>query len=205
LSEFDGRLRKSDYSVVPITWETACRLVTRDHYARGGSNSATYTDGLILKAAPVNLLGVAWWIPPTRDAAEATWDGDFREVLALSRFIIVEGVPKNAATFLLARSVQRIRRDGVYRCLVSYADEAAGHVGTMYRAAGWEYLGLTASEPRFLDSNGRQIARKAGGHTRTRAEMEALGYVMVGRSRKHKFRLVLPAPKITRIREGALL
>lgn len=195
MSDYSDRLRRGDYDVVEVSREVANRQVISEYYARGAPNAATYLHGLVAYSSPASLLGVAWWIPPTKGAAEATWAGNFREVLALSRFVIVPGIPKNAATFLLAHSVRRIRRDALYRCLVSYADEAAGHLGTMYRAAGWEYLGLTNPEPRYLDANGRQVARKAGGHTRTRAEMEALGYEMVGVSRKHKFRLVLPVPK----------
>jgi len=197
---YEDRLRKGDYAVVPVSITAAERLVVAEHYARGASNTATYLDGLVTRSAPTRLLGVAWWLPPTRGAAEATYDGDFRLVLALSRFVIVEGVPKNAASFLLARSARGIRADGRFRCLVTYADEAVGHVGTIYRAAGWEYLGLTAAERRYLDADGRQVARQAT-KTRTRAEMEALGYRYVGSFRKHKYRLLLRESKV---REGSL-
>ena len=63
--------------------------------------------------------GVAWWIPPTRSAAAAWWlDPD--EVLVLSRLVIIPGTPKNAATFLLMRSVKML--DPRWKCLLTYAD-----------------------------------------------------------------------------------
>jgi hypothetical protein len=138
---------------------------------------------------------VAWWLPPIKAAAEATWGGDFREVLSLSRLVIVPGVPKNAASFLLTRSVRLIAADGRFRCLVTYADTWRQHTGHIYRVSGWEYLGLTGPEPTYVDGGGRMVSRKAGPTTRTRGEMEALGCTMVGEFPRHKFRLVLPAAR----------
>jgi len=135
-------------------------------------------------------MGAAWWIPPTRTAAEASTSGDWRRVLALSRFVLDPLVPKNGASFLLSRSVRLINRTGDWDVLVTYADEWQGHTGTMYLAAGWEYVGKTKPE-RVYVLNGRMVARKAGPHTRTHAEMLALGAECVGSFAKHKFRLVL--------------
>lgn len=159
--DYEGRLRKQDYAVVPVTLTPVQRLVRRNHYAQGGSNTAVYLHGLIARSDPVTLLGAAWWLPPTQLAAAASWDGDFHLVLSLSRFVIVPGVPRNAASFLLQRAVRLIRQDGRFQCLVTYADEAAGHDGTMYRACGWEYMGLTDAQPRWVDKDGRQISRRA--------------------------------------------
>jgi hypothetical protein len=133
------------------------------------------------------LYGVAWWIPPTRAAAAASWEGDPDRVLALSRLVIDPNVPRNAATFLLGRSVRLLPTRWV--CLVSYADSWRGHKGGIYRAAGWEYVGMTEPEPIYL-IEGRMVARKAGPRTRTHAEMLALGAECVGSHAKHKYRLI---------------
>lgn len=135
--------------------------------------------------------GAAWWIPPTRTAATATFpEGDWQRVLALSRFVLEPTVPKNGATFLLARSTRLIERSSEWDCLVTYADEWQGHTGTIYRAAGWEYVGLTKPE-RVYVRDGVMVARKAGPTTRTHAEMLALGAECVGSFSKHKFRKVI--------------
>jgi hypothetical protein len=60
----------------------------------------------------------------------------------------------------------------------------------MYRAAGWEYVGLTKPE-RVYRIGGRMLSRKAGAKTRTHSEMLALGAECVGAFPKHKFRKVL--------------
>lgn len=186
------RLRKQDWFVTDVPLATCQRLVGDLHYSGGGSNTGTFCHGLMRFDAPMLVRGIAWWLPPTKPAAVASWDGDWKGVLALSRLAIEPDVPANAASFLLSRSVKLIARDGRYRCLITYADEWQGHTGAIYKAANWEYMGLTKPEATFVDGEGRMVARKAT-KSRTRAEMVALGCREVGKFRRHKFRMILPA------------
>lgn len=187
-----SHLRASEYRVIPAPLAPARRLVANHHYAHGTPNTATFCHGLYRRDDYWTLLGVAWWIPPTKAAAIATWDGDWRKVLALSRLVIAPGLPTNAASFLIGQSVRLIRADGRWECLLTYADEWQGHTGAIYRATNWEYLGRMAGDMTFRDpETGRMVARKAGQRTRRHEEMIALGYEPVGRFGKHKFRMVL--------------
>lgn len=183
------QLRKRDWTVASVDQSVAERLVERCHYAKGASNTATYLHGLYPQFWHwyEDCVGVAWWIPPTRSAAEA-WAGEKWEgVLALSRLAIEPDVPRNAASFLLSKSVRKIDRIR-WHTLVTYADTWRGHTGAIYRAAGWEYAGET--EPSGVWTlNGRMVARKAGGHTRTHAEMRALGATLEGRFVKSRWAL----------------
>lgn len=186
-------LNKSEWEVRPIALTVAYELVHAYHYARSGSNTAVYLHGLFRRDDWLNCQGVAWWIPPTKSAAKATWSGDWTKVLSLSRLVVAPEVPTNGASFLIGESLRLIRADGEWECLVTYADVWRGHTGAIYRATNWEYLWLTAKEPTFTSADGRLVARKAGGHTRTRAEMNALGHREIGKFAKHKFRMVLAA------------
>lgn len=187
---------KGDYWVRPVTHAEALRLVSAHHYARGGSNTSVYTDGLFHKDRPLELLGVAWWLPPTLDCGRRWWPEDGQKVLNLSRLVLVPGMPKNAATFLLMTSVRLIRKRGDrWRCLITQADTWRGHTGHIYRVAGWEDCGLGKPEDVWTTNDGRMVSRKAGPKTRTREEMRQLGYVLQGRFAKHRFRLILPEPK----------
>lgn len=185
----DDRLKKSEFDVRDVPLNIAQELVAEHHYAKGGANTGTFTHGLFRKGE-YECLGVAWWIPPTRSAAEATYH-DWRKVLSLSRLVIIPGVPKNAASFLLGKSVQIIRRTCQWECLVTYADTHQNHSGGIYRASNWEYMGLTAPERIYVDGNGRMVSRKIGPSTRTHDEMIQSGFRVDGKSAKHKFRLIL--------------
>lgn len=178
---------KDQWEVRNVSLDVARRIVQKYHYARGASNTRVYLHGLFQKGAfwDEDCLGVAWWIPPTRSAALATYPSNAEGVLSLSRLVVVPGVPKNACTFLLAQSMKKIPAQ-VWPCLVTYADEWQGHSGTIYRACNWQYIGMTKSYNTFT-VQGVLTSRKAGNRTRTNSEMLLLGAKLNGRHRKHKF------------------
>lgn len=178
------RLQAADYEVRTVPLAVCQALVTAHHYAKGGSNTATYRHGLFRVGSDA-CLGITWWLPPTKNAAKATFPLRWQGVLCLSRLVIVPDVPKNAATFLLSRSRKMIDRDA-WPALVTYADTWQGHTGGIYKADNWDYIGQTKPE-RIYTINGRMVARKAGPKTRTHAEMIALGAVCLGSFAKHKF------------------
>jgi hypothetical protein len=179
-------LHKHEWEVRPVSIALARRLVEQYHYAAHASNTAVAIHGLVQVGQFFDepCYGVAWWLPPTRAAAEATYPANWQGVLSLSRLVVVPGMPQNAASFLLARSMKLLDREA-WPCLVTYADTYQGHTGAIYRATNWRYAGLTDSTPVWV-KDGRIVARKAT-HTRTVAEMEALGAVLVGNYPKHKF------------------
>lgn len=188
------RLRKEDWEVRPLPLSVARQIVEKHHYAKGASNTFVYLHGLFRRGDPA-AVGVAWWLPPTRVACESVNRFQWRRVLSLSRMVILPGTPKNAASFLLSRSVKLIRNDGRFVTLVTYADESQGHTGCVYRSANWQYAGRTGPYPRWLDlATGRQVAPKST-INRTKAEMLALGYQKQGSFHKHKFILQLGLPK----------
>lgn len=181
---YDDRLRKSDWEVRDTPLSVGRSLVEQYHYSRGGSNTRTYMHGLY-RIGSEECVAVAWWIPPTKSAALATYPDRWQGVLALSRLVVHPDVPKNACTFLLARSVKLIDR-AKWPCLVTYADTWRGHTGGIYRACNWEFVGMTKPERTYI-KDGRMIARKAGPNTRTHAQMLEMGAEMVGSFAKHKY------------------
>jgi hypothetical protein len=170
-------------------------MVEANHYAAGASNTATALHGLFRAGHLFDeqCVGIAWWIPPTRSAAEATFPQNWQGVLCLSRMVILPDVPKNACTFLLARS-RRLIDPEIWPCLVTYADDWRGHTGAIYLADNWTYLGKTKAERTYCIS-GRMTSRKTGGKTRTHAEMLALGAECIGAFAKHKFVKVRQSPR----------
>lgn len=188
MQTYENRLNKSEWEVRPLpNLKFATMLVEKHHYARGASNTAMYLHGLFRRGCifDAQCLGVAWWIPPTKSAALATYPENWQGVLCLSRLVILPDVPKNGATFLLSQSRKQIDRT-VWPCLVTYADEWQGHKGTIYLADNWKFVGKTKPERVYI-KNGRMRSRKSGPHTRTHAEMLAFGCELVGSYAKFKY------------------
>lgn len=191
-------LRRGDYTVETIPLGMARELVAAEHYAQGSSNTATYRHGLFKTDQPLECLGAALWLPPTEPAARSV-SSDPKDVMNLSRLVIDPTVPTNGASFLLGKSIRIIQRDGRFHTLLTYADEAQGHTGAIYKATNWTYLGTVKGHPRWVDAKGRQVAVKSTVN-RSYAEMLTLGYTRLPASDKHKFvKYLSELPTITPI------
>jgi hypothetical protein len=116
-------------------------------------------------------------------------------VATVARLWITDQIPKNAESRVLSVVSKELRQSGRFRALVSFADPAAGHVGTIYQAAGWSYLGQ--SEPsRYVELDG-EIHHPRSVYSRHRTNspgrLRAMGIparaIVVGG--KHRYCLVL--------------
>lgn len=187
-------LDKKDWVVRPIDLSTARRLIVKYHYSKGATNTGVYVHGLFKKGNDffdAECLGVAWWLPPTKNAAIATYpEGDWRKVLSLTRLIIHPDVPKNGASFLLSKSIGLIDNNDWY-CLVTYADTWRGHTGAIYKATNWQYMGETSPTPVYVNEKGKMMGRKRGGKNLSSIEMKQLGFITQGNFAKHKFRMII--------------
>jgi hypothetical protein len=180
--------RRTDYTVRDVPLTDAGALIRAEHYARGHSNTAVFVHGLFRGDA---LVGAALWLPPTKPCAQSVHT-DWRRVLSLSlsRLALRPGEPQNAESILIGASVRAVRRARKWAALVTFADESQGHRGVIYAATNWVYQGPTKPEPRWEDAAGRQVSRLST-HSRTVAQMEALGYRCVGKFAKHRFAMAL--------------
>lgn len=68
--------------------------------------------------------------------------GRFR-LVELRRFVLSEHLPKNSESRLLGIMLRLLKKEGVTRIL-TYADPAQGHTGTIYRATGFAFKGRTS-------------------------------------------------------------
>lgn len=183
------RLRRADWAVQACGQREAVDLIERAHYAGGAPNTSVARHALVRSGDPDELHGVALWLPPTRPAAVSVDPGNPRGVLALSRLVVLDHVPRNGASFLLSRSMRAIDRER-WPTLLTYADTRHGHTGAIYRATGWEYLGMVPGSDAWLDPDGVQRGRKRGGRNIPAAELRRMGYTRLPASPKHKYRHV---------------
>lgn len=182
------QLRKKDWEVASVEQAAARKLIEANHYAKGASNTFVALHGLYPRGWMwySHCVGVAWWLPPTKVAAQSFAGERWRGVLGLSRLVIEPEVPKNACSFLLSKSVKMLPPQ--WHTLCTYADDWQGHDGAIYLAAGWEFCGTTKPGPVYT-LNGRAISRKAGPKTRNHEQMLALGCKFEGKFAKRRFRL----------------
>lgn len=99
-------------------------------------------------------------------------------VFELNRLVVEDGLPKNALSFFVGRSLRLINDSMI---LVSYADTAYGHHGYIYQATNWIYTGKTKP------MKDRQIIGSVT-HARHNNTYEQEGeWEVVERSIKHRY------------------
>lgn len=179
-------LKKADFFVSDCPQQDAKELIEKYHYAKGTSKVRVYTHGLYEKSTG-DLVGAAWWLPPTRVACESVNKEQWKKVLSLSRLVVLPHVPTNGASFLVGQSIRLIKKEGRFVSLVSYADSSQGHEGAIYKATNWDYVGVTRKTPLWVcPASGKQVACKSTVN-RTKQQMLDLGYELKGRYEKHKY------------------
>ena len=71
-------------------------------------------------------------------------NGKFR-LVELRRFCLVDDTPRNSESKVLAIMLRLLKKHGVERVL-SYADPNYGHVGTPYKATGFQHSRTNQSD-----------------------------------------------------------
>jgi hypothetical protein len=121
---------------------------------------------------------------------------DQSAVATLARLWIEDEIGKNAESHVLAVVARLIARDHGLKMLLSYADPAAGHRGTIYMAAGWLYLGMSDTGRYLALGNGelrhpRSVASTYGTNRPSRLRKMGIPARSVLVGGKHRYALVL--------------
>jgi hypothetical protein len=127
------------------------------HLAFGAFNSSRLLGILTLGAGPYNAASLV-------DGAKA---GD---CLTLTRLWLSDCLPPNSESRVISIVMRSVRRHTHVRFVLSYADPAHGHIGTIYQACGWLYTGLSEAMPLYDVGDGvahhsRSLAHSFGSHS----------------------------------------
>lgn len=157
--------------------------IKRHHYTHsvpsGKRLAYTFEDAIVLFAIPANKNISSWLL----GRPNVVWE--------LARLWAPDGHRANLLTEALAAAVRRFRVEHpTVEALVSYADPNAGHLGGVYRAASWVYLGQCEESRNYRGPGGEIVSRRAfhsGSRSLRKAEIEALGYAELKLPGKHRF------------------
>ena len=180
-----GVIDPARYAVARITDAEARPFVTRHHYS-GTYPAARLAYGLFDLADPGPALAGAavLSVPPSAAVLTTVLPGlaPYDEALELGRFVLLDEVPANGETWMLAE-VRRLAAAAGLRGLVSFSDPVRrttadgrtvmpGHVGLIYQASNAVYTGQSTARTLtvlpdgtvFSDRAAQKIRRQDQGH-----------------------------------------
>jgi len=122
----------------------------------GQINFGVYHKGLLegaISYGPPNAKVLKdYWTPETQ---KGWWE--------IKRLVCSPKCPKNSESRFIGFTIRSLRKCCVVLGIVTYADDGQNHVGTIYRASGFSYKGLTAPKKDYW-VNGKQVQRGAVKH-----------------------------------------
>lgn len=133
-------------------------FIELNHYSRSVNGCkvsycfAIYNEQTLVGAALFGELSTTAW----KKYSEC--EGD---VIELRRLVCSESCPRNTESWFISKCLKYLRKHSTYKICVSYADPRHGHIGYVYQASNWNYLGQTAKDTILVTPDGREYHSRA--------------------------------------------
>ena len=175
--------------VQPIPFVAAKQIAVKHHYLHslpGGTKLAfgAFVEGKLLGAitfgvGPFNAFSLVAGASPDN-------------CLTLTRLWLSGKLPPNSESRVISVCLRYLRKYTTLKFIITYADPAQGHVGTIYQATGWLYTGLSEATPKFDIGDGvprhsRSLAHDFGSHSLKYLSERGLKVKVLPQIPKHRY------------------
>ncbi len=180
-------------AVRPVMPSVVHSIIEERHYLHSMPAATRRCYGVYLDDV---LLGAAVFTSGARQSHRLLAAACPQDVSVLARLWLSDALPPNSESRVLGIVLRTLQRETTWKLILSYADPAAGHVGTIYQATGWVYLGQTEADSYIRLPDGvvyhpRTVYQRFGsnsiGHLRA-TDIPAARVPMMG---KHRYAYVL--------------
>lgn len=124
--------------VEPVAASVIRSLIATEHYLQSMPPAARLCFGVRLDG---ELAGGIVFTNGSRNGHRLLAAAQPHEVATLARLWLRGDLPRNSESRVLGVALRHLKRHTGWKLVISYADPGAGHVGTVYQASGWRYLG----------------------------------------------------------------
>lgn len=183
------------YCVRRIDMDVAKEYIKKHHYTHGCHNAPNPCYGLFENET---LIGVLMFAQPcSENVRSSIWGKEYKSrVIELHRLHILDITPRNTETWFMARCFDLLKQDKpAVKCIISFADSTEGHVGTIYKAMNFYYVGKTAKAWFYVDESGRLRHPRQNSVNISKEMAESMGWSRVRRCAKNRYLYFLPDNK----------
>ena len=142
------------YRVRKITKTEAVEYIKSNHYSRTCSPNPFPCYGLF---DGYNLIGVLMFAVSVSENVRASIFGKGNEgqMTELHRLHIQDCTPKNTESWFIGKCIKFLKKEiPEIKAIISFADPAEGHQGTIYKATNFKFMGTTGKATFWRDKNG---------------------------------------------------
>ena len=148
-------IKVNDFIVELVNIQSIKGFVKRNHYSgttRGLHISHCF--GLMSPDGPFGLprmIGaMIYGTPAMPDVSKKYYPENPNIVLELNRLCCIDETPKNTESYFIGKTLRWIKKNTDYRIILSFADPAHGHEGTIYKASNFKHYGMTAGANQLI-------------------------------------------------------
>lgn len=114
------------------------------------------------------------------------------DCLTLTRLWLSDELPRNSESRFLGIVLRSLKRHTPLKFIISYADPAQGHHGTIYQATNWLYTGLSSAMPLYQLPDGsvhhsRSLSHAYGTHSVLHFANHGVEVKLVSQAAKHRY------------------
>ncbi|MFC1968146.1 DNA methyltransferase [Chloroflexota bacterium] len=190
----------------PIPFVAARQIVIRHHYLHSLPGGTKLAFGIFVED---RLLGaITFGVGPYN--VFSLVDGTYPDnCLTLTRFWLSEKLPPNSESRVISVCLRYLKKYTTLKFIMTYADPAQGHVGTIYQATDWLYTGLSEATPKFDIGDGiarhsRSLAHAFGSHSLKYLSEHGLKVKVLPQISKHRYIYFLDKNYRNRLKNPAL-
>ena len=149
-------------SICPLS--TIRQFVERHHYSH--SVNGVKIDTCFMVGCAGELVGGVIFGAMSTTAWKRFAESE-RSVLELRRLVLLDEAERNSESYVIGRCLRWLcmNRPEV-EVIVSYADPAHGHVGTIYKASNFEYVGVSGADKGYRDPDTSKVYHSRALRTR---------------------------------------
>lgn len=167
--------------VRPITRAKAKEYCSRHPHASSLPNSSKYYMAAYDGYEFLGLAVWGWGVLPQATPKKLFGEGSANEYLELNRFFVVDNAPPNSPSQFLNICAKIIKKHAPQvKWLYTYAAGFQGLVGTIYQAAGYEYIGTQVCSVYYLPKQNKMIHPMSVYHRYKRAKKQDLADIFGG-------------------------
>ena len=175
--------------VAPMSIGAARALLIRNHYLHSLPGGTQLAFGAFVDSRLMGALTIGCGPSQAYRLVQGARPDDCG---VLTRLWLSDDLPTNSESRVIGVVSRALRRNTSLKFLLSYADPAQGHVGTIYQAAGWVYTGLSQATPLYDLGDGkvrhsRSLSHAYGTHSVKHFRRNGVDIKTLPQARKHRY------------------
>lgn len=175
--------------LAPIAPVLAKQLIVPNHYLHSMPGGTQLSVGVFLGNRVVGAITLGCGPIMAHALVE---EASREDCMALTRFWLTDDLPKNSASRVLGMLIRSLKLYIDVKFLITYADPSYGHVGTIYQATNWLYIGLSQGTPLYdlgdgIARHSRSLGHVFGTHNIAHFKQQGININLVPQSRKHRY------------------